>query len=116
MLHPSIQYGLAFFYFVVVLLNLGFVLYYCRYKKPAQSWIWLLVALGFLAHSLAYLFSAIAGGPGWVMADWIKQFIDALMNPVSYFVLSAVAFAASTPRLVSARLPSVCIVCVVVSV
>jgi hypothetical protein len=90
-----IQYGLAVFYFLVMLMNLGFVAYY-RPPDNRKSWhagIWTLVAMVFLVHALAYLLSAMTGGPGWMMATVIKQMIDAIMNPVSYFVLAVIGFA-----------------------
>jgi hypothetical protein len=94
-LAAPVQYGLAFFYFLAMLMNIGFALFYCtREKKPAQGWLWTGVALVFLLHALIYLISAMSGGPGLVLADSIKQMIDALMNPISYFVIAVVAFAA----------------------
>src|SRR5687768_13040988 len=92
-LTPNIQYGLAFFYFLAMLLNIGFAMSYSsRERKPAHGLIWTGVALLFLLHALIYLFSALSGGPGLVLPDWIKNLVNALMGPVSYFAVAVVGF------------------------
>jgi hypothetical protein len=89
------QYGLAFFYFLVVLLNLGFAIGYReRNGRPARSAIWLGVAAVFLFLSLLYVVSAMSGGPGLVLPEWIRALVDAVMGPVSYFLMAVVGFAA----------------------
>jgi hypothetical protein len=83
-LTPEIQTGLGYYYFLVVLMNLGFAAYYhYNQKNRRQVLIWTIVAGVFLIHALAYLFHA-----GWVIPRGFRAFADDIMNPVSYFVLS----------------------------
>jgi hypothetical protein len=83
-LSGSIQTGLGVYYFLVVLLNLGFAAYfYFQRKDKGQTLIWTVVAAIFLVHALAYLSHA-----GWVMPVAAKAFVDNIMNPVTYFVLA----------------------------
>src|SRR5262249_50572767 len=58
-LTPPIQTGIGIYYFLVVLLNLGFVAY-CYYAKRnmTQVLIWSIVSGVFLVHGLAYLITA----------------------------------------------------------
>jgi hypothetical protein len=83
-LPSSFQNGLGFFYLLVLLLNLGFVAYFwVRQRDRALTVLWLAVSAVFLIHSLAYFFHA-----GWAMSPVIKNFVNAIMNPVTYFVLA----------------------------
>jgi len=89
-LSGSIQTGLGVYYFLVVLLNLGFATYlFYQQKNRSQSLIWTVVAGVFLIHALAYLFHA-----GWVMPAAVRGFVDYVMNPVTYFVLAVVGLVA----------------------
>src|SRR5262249_55149363 len=137
-LTPSIQTGIGIYYFLVVLLNLGFVAY-CYYAKRnmTQVLIWSIVSGVFLVHGLAYLITARSlsssqarllkaehefsrlqtEGPSegpladaekavesvreevknrehsaWVIPDWARNFVDWLMGPVTYFVISVAVF------------------------
>lgn len=91
----STQNGLAWFYLLVVLLNLGFVAYqhYVR-KDRRQTLIWAIVAGVFLIHSLAY-FAHL----GWQLPQGFKDFTTSLMGlyggqmgPILYFLISVVGF------------------------
>ncbi len=86
-LSSSLQTGLGVYYFLVVLMNLGFAAYYhYNHRDSRQPMIWFGVALVFLIHSLAYLFHA-----GWIIPHWLRGFVDGIMNPRSYFALAVVA-------------------------
>ncbi|HMF15570.1 MAG TPA: hypothetical protein VKE98_00115 [Gemmataceae bacterium] len=83
-LTPGIQTGLGWYYFLVVLMNLGFAAYYhYNQKNRRQVLIWTIVAGVFFIHSIAYFFHA-----NWIIPRWFRSFADDIMNPVSYFVLS----------------------------
>ncbi len=85
-LSGSIQTGLGVYYFLIVFLNLGFAAYCFRNQKNrVQSVIWAIVAGIFLIHAVAYLAHA-----GWIIPTSIKNFVDNVMNPVSYFVLAVI--------------------------
>src|SRR5438105_4488391 len=83
-LSSGIQTGLGFYYFLAVLMNLGFAAYFhYTQKNRRQVLIWTIVAGVFLIHSLAYLFHA-----GWIIPRGFRAFADDIMNPISYFVLA----------------------------
>lgn len=82
-LSSSMQTGLGVFYFLCVLLNLGFSYYFNQRRDSKQTLIWFAVAMVFAVHSLAYLFHL-----GWIIPHWIRELVDYVMNPVSYFVLA----------------------------
>jgi hypothetical protein len=88
-LTPGIQNGLAIYYLTLVLLNVGFAAFqfYAR-KNSAQASIWGAVAGVFALHGGAYLLKA-----GWVMPDAMRDFIDLVTGPVTYFVGATAAFA-----------------------
>jgi hypothetical protein len=137
----SILAGLGVFYFLVVLLNAGFVAYQYYVRKDRMlALIWSVVAAFFLIHSAIYSVEAVrlaaaerrvtkaeeelkhaeenpassritpADGReavetardslentqkslGWlVMPHFLRDFVDWLMGPVTYFVLSVVLF------------------------
>jgi hypothetical protein len=84
----SMQTGLGVYYLLVMLMNVGFAAYYHYNRRDArQTGIWLVVALVFLVHGLAYL-----GHAGWVLPAGFKDAVNGAMNAVTYFVLSVVAF------------------------
>ncbi len=88
-LSAGIQNGLGAFYLLVAVMNLGFAFYQAGQKNRTQARIWNLVAGVFLIHALANF-----GHAGWVLADAIKNFVNTVMNPVSYFVLAVAGMAA----------------------
>jgi hypothetical protein len=87
-LAASTKTGLGIYYLIVALMNVGFASYINRQtKNKSQSLLWGLVAGVFLIHSIAYFLHA-----DWVISHHITHAIDAVMNPVSYFLISTVAF------------------------
>lgn len=84
----SVQLGLAVFYLFCVLMNLGFAAYcWFKEKNQLQAIIWGAVAAVFAVFGLAYL-----GGAAWKVPDSMKEIINALMNPITYFVVAVAAF------------------------
>jgi hypothetical protein len=82
------QTGLGVFYFLVMLMNLGFAWHWQKQKNSIQALVWTLVAVLFLIHALAYSLHA-----GWLLPDFIKELVNNAMNPITYFVGAVVAFA-----------------------
>jgi len=88
-LTAGVQTGLGVYYFLVMLMNVGFALYYYfRLKSRTQTVLWLAVAGVFLVHAVAFLVHL-----GWPMPEGMKQAVNDLMNPVSYFVLAVAGLA-----------------------
>jgi hypothetical protein len=86
-LSPSLQNGLALFFFIVTLLNVGFAAYWFGRRSMGQAVLWGAVSLLFLAQTLLFLFHA-----GMPLPAAARGFINAVMNPVSYFVLAVIFF------------------------
>jgi hypothetical protein len=87
-LDPSLQNGLAGYYFLVALLNFGFAAYYVwGNKKPGLAALWGAVGGLFLLHFVLY---ALHHGPTLPAAG--RAAVDFLMGPVTYSALSLVAF------------------------
>src|SRR5262245_23239483 len=93
-LDSSLQTGLAVYYLLCVLLNLGFAAYYARYaepRNPRAALIWSVVAGVFFLHSLAYAF-----GAAWTIPYWVTEPIDLVFSgnqgATVYVILSMVAF------------------------
>ena len=85
----TMQTGIGLFYFLVALMNVGFALYqHSEAKDKLQAMIWGVVSLVFFIHAGAYLLHH-----GWSIFPWLQQFVDWVMNPVSYFLLAVIAFA-----------------------
>ncbi len=76
------QTGLGVYYLLVAFLNVGFAASFLR-KNALQTIIWALVAGLFFVHAAANLLHF-----GWVLDASIKDAVDAVMNPVSYFVMA----------------------------
>ena len=92
LLDPGLQTGLGFFYVLCALMNVFFGLYYQRSatpRKPTIAFVWYAVAAVFLLHSVAYFLQL-----NWVLPKDIRNFVDYLTGPVTYTVLSLVAFVA----------------------
>jgi Cytochrome b(C-terminal)/b6/petD len=89
-LSSSIQIGLGVYYLLCMIMNLGFASYQNSQRNRTQGRLWMLVACVFLFHSLAYFFQA-----GWVLPDSVKNTVNAVMNPVSYFVLALAGLSAA---------------------
>src|SRR5262245_34504493 len=92
-LDHSLMNGLGVYYLLCALMNVGFALYYQRFaepRKPALATLWFAVAGLFAFHALAYgVFHA-----NWVLPGTIRKAVDAVADPISYTLLSIVAFAA----------------------
>ena len=83
-----LQTGIGLLYFLVMLMNVGFALYqYYDRKNQLQTIIWGVVAAVFGFHAVAYL-----AHYGWPIFPWLQHSIDAVMGPVTYFVLAVAGF------------------------
>ncbi|MGL4552802.1 MAG: hypothetical protein ACRC33_16625 [Gemmataceae bacterium] len=92
-LDPSLQNGLAILYAMAALMNVGFAYFYQRVASPPKKDVavaWYAVAGVFAAHAVAYGLFAV----NWTMPKGLRDFIDFLTGPITYTVLSCVAFAA----------------------
>src|SRR5262245_39264107 len=88
-LTSGLKTGLGFYYLLVAAMNVGFAMYMQRAaKNKGQALLWYAVAGLFLIHGFAYLFARV----DWVLGHGIKSFVNGVMNPVSYFVLSVGLF------------------------
>ncbi len=80
----SLQTGLGVYYLLVMMMNLGFAAYFhYNQKDRRQVVIWTGVAGVFFLHGV--LFSI---GHGFAIPDFLINFVNYIMNPVTYFVLS----------------------------
>ena len=86
-LSPSLQNGLAFYYLLLTLMNLGFSWYYHRAKKPGIALFWAAVSAFYLIHAIAYALQL-----NWILPLSLRQGVDFLMGPVVYTTLSIVLF------------------------
>ena len=83
-LSTSLQNGLAIFYLLVALMNVGFALYQQRAARNGlQAVIWFGVAGLFLVHAVVYFLHL-----GWTMPVALEALVNYVMNPVSYFVVA----------------------------
>lgn len=88
-LSTSMQIGLGVFYFLVMIMNLAFAAYQSKLNNRRQTQLWFWVAVLFFVHAAANFMQL-----GWVLPAFMKHAVDAVMNPVSYFVASVAALAA----------------------
>jgi hypothetical protein len=89
-LSPGVQTGLGWYYLLVALLNLGFAAYWFYGRKARkQTALWAAVTGVFLVHAAVYLGGA---GAHWIMPQAMRDFMNAIMNPVSYFLIAVVGF------------------------
>src|SRR5437588_287062 len=87
-LSDSLQTGIGLFYFLVMLMNVGFALYHqFQTRNMLQAIIWYVVAAIFGVHAAAYLTQH-----GWMIFPWLQNGIDYIMGPTTYFVLAAIGF------------------------
>lgn len=94
-LTPSIQNGLAIYYLLVVLLNVGYALYHLRFRRDGlQGVLWLAVGGLFLIHAIAYF-----AHWGWTLPqgfrDWVTQLMGMMggqLGPILYVTGAVVAF------------------------
>jgi hypothetical protein len=81
---PTVQNGLGMYFLLVALMNLGFAAYhFSRRRDMAQTAIWSVMAAVFLIQAVGFFTHQ-----NWVLGEGIKDFINRIMNPVSYFVLA----------------------------
>lgn len=93
----SMQTGLAIFYFLVVLLNVGYALYQLKARKNAiEALVWLIFAGFFLLHTVLYM---THHGP--VLSKNFREFTTDLMGawggqagPILYTLISVIGFVA----------------------
>jgi hypothetical protein len=88
-LSPQLQTGLGYYFLFVALLNAGFAALYGLRGQRRPLLLWGSVAGLFLLQALLFFFHL-----GFPMPEAIKDFVNAIMNPVSYFVLAVVFFVA----------------------
>lgn len=86
-LSASLQVALGIFYLLVALMNVGFAYYFYRRKDMPQTALWAAVTAVFLLHAAAY-FAQL----GWILPHGPRDFVNYIMGPVVYFVLSVTAF------------------------
>src|SRR5262249_9278697 len=73
----------------VAIFNLGFACYYFYGRRDRQQTaLWTTVAAVFLIHAVIYL-----SGNGEIMAEGLRDFMDWVMNAVTYFIGAVVLFA-----------------------
>ena len=93
MLDRNLQIGLAVFYTLIALMNVGFAYYWQKLATPRRkdaATVWYVVAAIFLLHALVYGVLQ----QSWQLPKELRDAIDWLTGPISYTVLSVVAFAA----------------------
>src|ERR1700730_8279094 len=91
----SIEIGLAVYYLLVVLLNLGYAAYwFFSARNRFQALLWTVVAVVFLIHSLAYF-----GHQHWVLSQGLRDSSTKLMGamggqlgPILYSTVSVIGF------------------------
>ncbi|MGE3808390.1 MAG: hypothetical protein AB7K24_27320 [Gemmataceae bacterium] len=89
--------GLAVFYILVAVMNVGYALYQCYGRSPkavGQALLWTIVAAVFLVHGIAY-----AAGADWVLSARFRDFTTQVMGamggqlgPILYTTSSVVLF------------------------
>jgi hypothetical protein len=91
MSHPldtGLQNGLAAYYLLVAVMNLGCAAYYyLGPKRRGAAAVWAAVAGLFLVHAVVY-----AAHRGPALSGGLREGVDILMGPVVYSTLSAVGF------------------------
>jgi hypothetical protein len=82
---------LGVYYLLVALLNFGFAEYFHLGPKRdlRQAMIWSGVGGLFLVHAIAYFLKA-----DWILPAGLREFINFVLGPVSYFILAVVGFVA----------------------
>jgi hypothetical protein len=87
-LDPSLQNGLAVYFFLVALMNVGFAAYYFYGpKKRGLALLWAAVAVVFVVHGVAYLAHL-----NWTLSSSFREAVDRIMGPVIYTTVSVIAF------------------------
>jgi hypothetical protein len=87
-LDKGLQNGLGFYYLLVALLNFGFAAHWCySAKKMLAGAVWASVGALFLIHGIAYFAHS-----GWTLPFNLRETVDYLTGPVTYTMLSILAF------------------------
>src|SRR5947209_906190 len=89
-LSNSVQTGLAAYYGCCAALNIGFGIYQTNRRNRLPAFVAFGAAGLFILHAVAYWPLRL----GWVIPEPVTALVDRLTNPVSYFVVSTVAFTA----------------------
>jgi hypothetical protein len=89
------QTGLAVYYLVAVVLNLGFAIYWLRRRNATQGAVWSAVAGVFLVHALLYFLRVGPILPAWFRDDTtcLMGLLGGQMGPILYVSLAVVGFA-----------------------
>jgi Cytochrome b(C-terminal)/b6/petD len=91
--HASdLGYGLAAFYLLCFLLNVGIAAFYQSAKNKAQALLWGVVAILFLALGITYLVAGFNGSGGPALPQSFRDAIDWAMGPIIYTALSVIGF------------------------
>jgi len=87
----SIQNGLGWFYFLSMILNLGFAAHYFYYveKKRGIALAWTVVSAGFLVHAAANFLHL-----NWSLPLSIRLWVDKVVGAESFFIAAVVGFIA----------------------
>lgn len=92
---PTLAYGLASFYFLCVLLNVGIAAYYwSSAKDKARAGLWAVVAGIFLVHGVIYVLAGLNHQPGPIAPQGVRDAVDWLMGPITYTAISVIGFVA----------------------
>jgi hypothetical protein len=92
---PTLAFGLAVFYLLCVVLNVGYAAYqYYVNKDRGQSLLWGLVGGLFLVHAAVYFAFGARGSAGPVLPQSARDAVDALMGPITYTAISVIVFVA----------------------
>src|ERR1700722_19370041 len=90
-LSPTVQNGLAVFYVLCAVLNVGFAIHYLRRKDMLKVLEWGGVAVLFLIHAGAY-FAHL----GWTLSLSVREAVDSVLSGTTgatvYVSVSMVAF------------------------
>jgi hypothetical protein len=90
---PTLGFGLALFFAVGLVLNLGYAAYFWFISKNVkQVAIWGVVAGVFLIHVIVFLAAGFAHSTGPMMPRALADGIDAFMGPITYTTLSVIGF------------------------
>lgn len=89
-LPDSMQTGLGIYYLLCAVMNIGFAAYFHLHQKNLkQTLIWTAVAFVFVFHAVPYF-----GHHGPLLAEGVKDFVNYIMGPTTYFAAATFAFAA----------------------
>src|SRR5262249_46803634 len=87
-LDHGIQNGLGYYYVCLAIMNAVYLAYHQKVSRDrSQSGLGATFTAVFLIHALVNFIHL-----GWVIPNAAKDLVDWLMGPVTYFVLSVVAF------------------------